>query len=195
MTSLPSISGSPRSNKITSGFIEVATVETVAKVGGLALLGTLAYKAFGNYQQQQAAGGNASVVDAVKTSATGMASQASGLISGLLSGNQSQAAALPAHAATPANKELPLAIIRAMIAAAKADGHIGFSYSDLTVSEPLKVWVKDMLMVFFFLLIGLELKRETVEGFLSSKEQIILPFLAAIGGMLLPALIFLGVNL
>ncbi|MBI1273337.1 MAG: Na(+)/H(+) antiporter NhaA, partial [Alphaproteobacteria bacterium] len=47
----------------------------------------------------------------------------------------------------------------------------------------------------FFLLIGLELKRETVEGFLSSKEQIILPFLAAIGGMLLPALIFLGVNL
>jgi uncharacterized membrane protein YebE (DUF533 family) len=48
------------------------TIETVAKVGGLALLGTLAYKAFGNYQQQKAAGGNASVVDAVKQSATGM---------------------------------------------------------------------------------------------------------------------------
>lgn len=100
------------------------TVETVAKVGGLALLGTLAYKAFGNYQQQKSAGGNASVVDAVKHSASGMVTQASGLISGLLAGNQPQAASLPAPAAASANAELPLAIIRAMIAAAKADGHM-----------------------------------------------------------------------
>lgn len=99
------------------------TLETAAKVGGLALLGTLAYKAFGNYRQQKAAGGNASVVDAAKTSATGMATQASSLISGLLAGNQPQAASLPAPTA-PANTELPLAIIRAMIAAAKADGHM-----------------------------------------------------------------------
>lgn len=98
------------------------TVETVAKVGGLALLGTLAYKALGNYQQQKAAGGNASVVDAVKISATGMATQASSLISGLLAGNQPSSAPLPAL--TSANAELPLAIIRAMIAAAKADGHM-----------------------------------------------------------------------
>ena len=96
------------------------TVETVAKVGGLALLGTLAYKAFDNYQQQKAASGNASVVNAVKHSATGMATQAGSLISGLLAGNQPQAASLPA----PTNAELPLAIIRAMIAAAKADGHM-----------------------------------------------------------------------
>ena len=99
------------------------TVETIAKVGGLALLGTLAYKAFGNYQQQKAAGGNASMVDAVKSSATGMATQASSLISGLLAGHQTPATSLPASAA-PANTELPLAIIRAMIAAAKADGHM-----------------------------------------------------------------------
>ncbi|MFZ4540870.1 MAG: DUF533 domain-containing protein [Rickettsiales bacterium] len=100
------------------------TVETVAKVGGLALLGTLAYKAFGNYQQQKSAGGKASVVDAVKHSASGMATQASSIISGLLSGNQPSSASLPAPLAAPANAELPLAIIRAMIAAAKADGHM-----------------------------------------------------------------------
>lgn len=98
------------------------TVETVAKVGGLALLGTLAYKAFGNYQQQKAAGGNASVVDAVKHSASGMANQASGLFSGLLGGTQPQAATLPVPAQM--NPELSLAIIRAMIGAAKADGHM-----------------------------------------------------------------------
>lgn len=98
------------------------TLETVAKVGGMALLGTLAYKAFGNYQQQKATGGNASVVDAVKTSATGMVGQAGGLISGLLAGKAAQNAALPATA--PVNSDLSLAIIRAMIGAAKADGHM-----------------------------------------------------------------------
>lgn len=110
------------------------TVETVAKVGGLALLGTLAYKAFGNYQQQKAAGGNASVVDAVKTSATGMATQASSLISGLLAGNQVQNAALPTPTA-PVNSELPLAIIRAMIAAAKADGHMDAAESQKIMGQ------------------------------------------------------------
>lgn len=111
------------------------TVETVAKVGGLALLGTLAYKAFGNYQQQKAAGGNASVVDAVKSSATGMATQASSLISGLLAGKQFPAAALPAPATVPANSELPLAIIRAMIAAAKADGHMDAAESQKIIGQ------------------------------------------------------------
>jgi len=107
--------------KIMNGVAD--TAETVAKVGGLALLGTLAYKAFGNYQQQKAAGGNASVVDAVKTSAIGMATQANSLISGLLASNQAPVASLPSPTA-PVNSELPLAIIRAMIAAAKADGHM-----------------------------------------------------------------------
>lgn len=103
------------------------TIETVAKVGGIALLGTLAYKAFGNYQQQKAAGGNANILDAVKNSAIGMAGQGSSLISGLLAGHQAQNAPLPALAAPaqpPVNSELPLAIIRSMIGAAKADGHM-----------------------------------------------------------------------
>ena len=100
------------------------TVETVAKVGGLALLGTLAYKAYGSYQQQKSAGGNASVVDAVKTSATGMATQASSLISGLIGESQAQNAPQSISSASLGNPDLPLAIIRAMIGAAKADGHM-----------------------------------------------------------------------
>jgi uncharacterized membrane protein YebE (DUF533 family) len=110
------------------------TLETAAKVGGLALLGTLAYKAFGNYQEQKALGGNASVVNAVKHSAGGMATQASSLISGLLAGNQPQAASLPEPTA-PANAELPLAIIRAMIAAAKADGHMDAAESQKIMGQ------------------------------------------------------------
>ncbi|MFO0389446.1 MAG: tellurite resistance TerB family protein [Alphaproteobacteria bacterium] len=111
------------------------TVETVAKVGGLALLGTLAYKAFGNYQEQKAAGGNASVVNAVKISATGMATQASSIVSGLLAGgNQAQNLPLAAPAA-PANADLPLAIIRAMIGAAKADGHMDAAESQKIIGQ------------------------------------------------------------
>ena len=61
-------------------------------------------------------------------------------------------------------------------------------------TEPLKHWVKDCLRVFFFLVIGLELKREMCEGFLSKRDQIMLPLLAATGGMLAPAAIFLALN-
>lgn len=71
---------------------------------------------------------------------------------------------------------------------------IGFSLSEATAVEPLKVWVKDILMVFFFLIVGLELKREMREGFLSRRDQILLPLAAAAGGMFAPALIFLGIN-
>lgn len=109
------------SGKVMNGVAD--TAETVAKVGGLALLGTLAYKAYGNYQEQKAAGGNANVVDAVKTSATGIATDAKSLLTGLLGNSQPSTAYLPAPQATQ-NSELPLAIIRAMIAAAKADGHM-----------------------------------------------------------------------
>lgn len=62
------------------------------------------------------------------------------------------------------------------------------------VSKPLILWINDGLMAVFFLLIGLELKREVVEGQLSSKDQIILPALAAIGGLVVPALIYWLIN-
>lgn len=71
---------------------------------------------------------------------------------------------------------------------------ISFGFQDEVVSEPLKNWVKDILMVFFFFIIGLELKREVCEGFLSKRDQILLPFFAAVGGMAVPALIFFLFN-
>jgi len=71
---------------------------------------------------------------------------------------------------------------------------ISFEFGNASVSEPLKQWVKDILMVFFFLLVGMELKREMLEGFLSDRKQILLPLFAAIGGMAAPAAVFLLIN-
>jgi NhaA family Na+:H+ antiporter len=65
---------------------------------------------------------------------------------------------------------------------------------DFGVSKPLLLWVNDGLMAVFFLLVGLELKREVVEGQLSSPDQIVLPALAAIGGLAVPALIYWLIN-
>jgi len=64
----------------------------------------------------------------------------------------------------------------------------------LGVDKPLLLWINDALMVFFFMLVGLELKREVVEGELSRPDQVILPIVAAIGGLLLPAAIFWYIN-
>ncbi|MFN9001994.1 MAG: Na+/H+ antiporter NhaA [Alphaproteobacteria bacterium] len=71
---------------------------------------------------------------------------------------------------------------------------ITFGLGGWSATEALKDWVKDILMVFFFLMIGLELKREMKEGFLAQRDQILLPLLAAASGMAVPALIFLGLN-
>jgi len=64
----------------------------------------------------------------------------------------------------------------------------------LHLDKSLYHWVNDGLMAIFFLLIGLEVKREVLEGHLSSLKQIVLPGAAAIGGMLVPALIYLLFN-
>src|SRR5260221_2112141 len=56
-------------------------------------------------------------------------------------------------------------------------------------------WINDFLMAFFFLLAGMEIKRELVNGELSSFKRAVLPFGAAFGGMMVPALIFLCFNL
>ena len=58
----------------------------------------------------------------------------------------------------------------------------------------LRMWVNDALMAIFFLLIGLELKREILIGELSSVSKIILPLAGAIGGVILPALIYANIN-
>ncbi len=65
----------------------------------------------------------------------------------------------------------------------------------LHLDKHLYHWINDGLMAIFFLLIGLEVKREILQGHLSSIGQIALPGLAAIGGMLMPALIYLAFNL
>jgi len=64
----------------------------------------------------------------------------------------------------------------------------------LVLAKPLLLWINDGLMSIFFLLIGLEVKREIMEGELSSPSQVLLPATAALGGMALPASIFYFFN-
>ncbi len=62
------------------------------------------------------------------------------------------------------------------------------------LAKPIFLWVNDGLMAIFFLLIGLEVKREVLEGQLSDLSQVALPGLAAIGGMVVPAFIYVAFN-
>ncbi len=64
----------------------------------------------------------------------------------------------------------------------------------LHLAKPLLLWINDGLMAVFFLLIGLEVKREILEGELSRPDQIVLPGLGAVGGMLVPAFIYFWLN-
>lgn len=70
--------------------------------------------------------------------------------------------------------------------------HLGIG--DLTSDEPLILWINEGLMVFFFLLVGMEIKRELLEGHLSTFRQAALPGFAALGGMAIPALIYAAVT-
>ncbi|KAF2393210.1 MULTISPECIES: Na+/H+ antiporter NhaA [Pseudomonas] len=64
----------------------------------------------------------------------------------------------------------------------------------LKIAKPLLLWINDGLMAMFFLLIGLEVKREVLDGQLSKPSQIVLPGAAAIGGMVVPALVYWFLN-
>ncbi|OIQ01311.1 MAG: Na(+)/H(+) antiporter NhaA [Zetaproteobacteria bacterium CG2_30_46_52] len=64
----------------------------------------------------------------------------------------------------------------------------------LHIAKPLLLWINDGLMAVFFFLVGLELKRELIEGELADKRNIILPAVGALGGMVVPALIYLYFN-
>ena len=65
----------------------------------------------------------------------------------------------------------------------------------LQIAKPLLLWINDGLMAVFFFLVGLELKREIVEGELSDIRQIILPGVGAVGGMVIPSLVYVLFNL
>ncbi len=64
----------------------------------------------------------------------------------------------------------------------------------LVISKPLLLWINDGLMALFFFVVGLEIKREVLVGELSSSRSAALPFAAAIGGMVVPALTYLAFN-
>ncbi|SFA48477.1 sodium/proton antiporter, NhaA family [Pedobacter suwonensis] len=74
--------------------------------------------------------------------------------------------------------------------------HINFSvgFDKFLLSQPLHIWINDGLMAIFFFVIGLELKREFMEGELSSLQKASLPMTAALGGMLVPAAIYFFIN-
>jgi len=98
---------------------------------------------------------------------------------------------------------LMLSAVAALIVANSAlsgtyEGVLG-SYLAVTLDgeglkKPLILWINDGLMAIFFFLIGLELKREMMEGKLKNPADVILPGMAAVGGMIVPALIFAAFN-
>jgi NhaA family Na+:H+ antiporter len=71
---------------------------------------------------------------------------------------------------------------------------LSIRFGDLAIDKPLLLWVNDGLMAVFFFLVGLELKREFMEGELSNRKKIVLPGLGAMGGMMFPAMFYTMLN-
>ncbi len=92
-----------------------------------------------------------------------------------------------------------VAILLANTALAPIYGHLldvrlAIQVGDGGLAKPLLLWINDGLMAVFFLLVGLEIKREFVEGQLSTRRQAVLPFVGAIGGIAVPAAIYVYFN-
>jgi NhaA family Na+:H+ antiporter len=71
---------------------------------------------------------------------------------------------------------------------------VSVTIGEFDIAKPLLLWINDGLMAVFFFTIGLELKREFLEGELSNRSQIVLPAFAAVGGMVIPAAIYATLN-
>jgi NhaA family Na+:H+ antiporter len=74
------------------------------------------------------------------------------------------------------------------------DVPVAVAIGSFEIAKPLLLWINDGLMALFFFLVGLELKREFLEGDLSKPGQVTLPAIGAIGGMLMPAMIYVAFN-
>lgn len=74
------------------------------------------------------------------------------------------------------------------------DREISLGYGDLSLDKTLLEWINEGLMTIFFLVVGLEIKRELLVGELATRKNAMLPAIAAIGGMVVPAGIYLAIN-
>lgn len=72
---------------------------------------------------------------------------------------------------------------------------LGMLFGEGNLILPLEMWINDFLMAIFFLMIGLEIKREVVDGELSDVKRAAMPVIGAIGGMLIPAFLYVVVNI
>ena len=72
--------------------------------------------------------------------------------------------------------------------------NLGYSGPNIQLEYSISLWINDGLMAIFFLLVGLEIKREIIEGELSSPQKAAMPIIAALGGMLVPASIYALIN-
>lgn len=71
---------------------------------------------------------------------------------------------------------------------------VGFNLGPFDLSDTVKAWIKNALMAIFFLYVGLEIKAEFREGALSDRSRAILPFIGALGGMAVPAAVYLAIT-
>ncbi|MFT5121723.1 MAG: NhaA family Na+:H+ antiporter [Kiritimatiellia bacterium] len=105
------------------------------------------------------------------------------------------------HDATP-GVILILAMLAALVVAnsgaswygALLDTYGVIGIGEWDIKKPLLLWINDGLMAIFFLFVGLELKREVIFGALSDRRKITLPLIAAIGGVAIPALMYVAIN-
>jgi len=74
------------------------------------------------------------------------------------------------------------------------DTPVSIQVGALVLDKPLLLWINDGLMAVFFFLIGLEIKREVLEGELSDPARLVIPAIAAVGGMAVPAMVYIAMN-